>query len=401
MKKLLVLILSIMFALSITGTNAEEAVFAFEEQEYSVLKGKSITLKPIAQQIEGKLQYEWLSSDESIATVKNGKVKGISGGTVEISCTAQTADNKEFTAKCTVHTIVPISSIKTDVKKITLMERPSGVKFDEASTTLPRYLYKPTITIQPNDASIQDLDWSTSDPYVATVSDNGAITGNGYGTATITGKAKDGSKKSVKIKVTVPMCFVSEESIVITDESGASFFYSYSSVGGISMYSTRTSGKCFEIKTSDNTDPMYKGTSYSSDVTNVHIVPTKAGKGTISFIRNGRAIAKVTVKVEKTAVRDADSYPKLNLESATKAPDKYLNKNVHVVGTVNEIIDDIAYVDVKGEEKGYIAFTIQKTLKPTVGTEYTVYGTIDEFIDYTSTTGLKYTIPKLTNTTIR
>ncbi len=49
----------------------------------------------------------------------------------------------------------------------------------------------------------QKVTWHSSNKKVATVSDNGKVTAKGYGTATITVKTNDGSKKTAKCKVTV------------------------------------------------------------------------------------------------------------------------------------------------------------------------------------------------------
>jgi len=59
-----------------------------------------------------------------------------------------------------------------------------------------------TATIKPSNATNKALTWTTSNKKIVTVS-NGKITAVGYGTATITAKAADGSGKSASCKVKV------------------------------------------------------------------------------------------------------------------------------------------------------------------------------------------------------
>lgn len=58
-------------------------------------------------------------------------------------------------------------------------------------------------TISPRSAMAAGLSWSSSDENVVSVDDYGYVLGLDEGTATITVKAKDGSKKKAKCKVTV------------------------------------------------------------------------------------------------------------------------------------------------------------------------------------------------------
>jgi hypothetical protein len=57
--------------------------------------------------------------------------------------------------------------------------------------------------VEPADASIKDVTFSSSAPKVATVDANGLVTGYTRGTATITATATDGSRKQGSFRVTV------------------------------------------------------------------------------------------------------------------------------------------------------------------------------------------------------
>ena len=58
-------------------------------------------------------------------------------------------------------------------------------------------------TVEPQNATNKEVEWSSSDTSVATIDANGVVTGVGAGTATITATAKDGSGVTGTAKVTV------------------------------------------------------------------------------------------------------------------------------------------------------------------------------------------------------
>ena len=60
-----------------------------------------------------------------------------------------------------------------------------------------------TATIAPADADTKAVTWTTSDPAVASVSENGNVVGEGFGTCTITATTTDGTALSASCTVTV------------------------------------------------------------------------------------------------------------------------------------------------------------------------------------------------------
>ena len=58
-------------------------------------------------------------------------------------------------------------------------------------------------TIKPSNAADMSVKWKTSNKKVATVDQNGKVKAVGKGTCTITCMAKDGSKVTAKVKITV------------------------------------------------------------------------------------------------------------------------------------------------------------------------------------------------------
>ena len=124
----------------------------------------------------------WTSSNNDIATVKDGKVKGIKNGTATITAKA---GNK--TAKCTV--VVAKGTIA--VTSITLDKTSLSLKVNQEETL--------TATVKPDNATDKTVTWTSSNTAVATVND-GKVKGIKAGTAVITAKA---GSKSAKCNVTV------------------------------------------------------------------------------------------------------------------------------------------------------------------------------------------------------
>ena len=127
----------------------------------------------------------WSSNDESIAKVSNnGTVTGVNPGRTFIHCT--TTDGSNVDKALIVDVVRPL-------KKIT---------FASKSSTLLKYedMYV-TYNTEPIDATNSDLEWTSSDDRVATVSTNGRVYGKTPGKVTITATARDGS--GVKASTTV------------------------------------------------------------------------------------------------------------------------------------------------------------------------------------------------------
>ncbi|MBQ4033397.1 MAG: Ig domain-containing protein, partial [Paludibacteraceae bacterium] len=124
------------------------------------------------------------SSDDDIAYVNSdGMVQG--KGTGDATITA-TVDDKTATCKVTVK--------KIDVTSVVVA--PKSYRFSEAGETLQL-----TATINPSDASVKIVTWSSSNTDVATVDENGLVTCVSAGDAIITAAA-DGKSDKCTIYVT-------------------------------------------------------------------------------------------------------------------------------------------------------------------------------------------------------
>lgn len=132
----------------------------------------------------GKAITSWVSSDEAVATVNNGTITGVAAGTATITATSQGG----FTASCTV-TVQAVAVTGVTLNKTTLTLKEEGFE------TL-------THTIAPSNATNKAVTWTSSATTVATVDNNGKVTGIAEGEAIITVKTVDGEKTAeCKVKV--------------------------------------------------------------------------------------------------------------------------------------------------------------------------------------------------------
>jgi len=141
----------------------------------------------------------WSSSNTGVATVSNGTITGVSAGTATITAASAADSSKKATCTVTVNPIV-VSSVSLNKSTLSL-----GIGVDETLTA----------TVNPSNADNTNINWSTSDASVATVS-GGTVHGVAEGTATITAaSAADSSKKAT---CTVNVTAVTEYTIDLTDQ---------------------------------------------------------------------------------------------------------------------------------------------------------------------------------------
>ena len=143
------------------------------------IKNKNATYKAV----------DWYTSNKNIATVdSNGKVTVRKKGTVTITAKAKDGSNKYAKCKITVKQLVTKLSYNSK-KQAKEVYRNKTIKFN--------------VIVTPNNANNKGIIYSSSNKKVATVTSKGIIKGIKEGTVTITAKAKDDSKKTVKLKVKI------------------------------------------------------------------------------------------------------------------------------------------------------------------------------------------------------
>lgn len=145
----------------------------------------------------------WTSSDKSVATVdQNGKITGIKPGAAVITCTTRNGSHK---ASCTV-TVKP-------VVKVTSVELSAYSGSMYAGT-----YYQFKTRVNPSNASIKKLVWSSSDTSVVKVSSSGLILGVKPGKAIITCKSYEGGKTA---KCVVNVVGVNPTAVALNTKGGS------------------------------------------------------------------------------------------------------------------------------------------------------------------------------------
>ena len=146
----------------------------------SVPVGYHFQLVPYINPVDADdLAVSWDSDDTSVATVDgDGNVIAVAVGTATITVTT---DDGGFTATCEV----TVTAATVDV---------TGVSLDYTDwSMLVGDDFQLTATVEPNDATNQDVTWESDDTSVATVDSDGHVTAVGPGTAIITVTTDDGA----------------------------------------------------------------------------------------------------------------------------------------------------------------------------------------------------------------
>lgn len=147
----------------------------------------TLSVKKIKPASATKKKVTFTSSDKSVATVSaKGVVTAKKAGTAVI--TVKASDGSGTKAKCTV-------TVRQYVTKLTLTA--PGTKLEVGNAMQLR------TAVTPSNATNTKVSYTSSNTAIATVSDTGSVRALKAGTVTITAKAKDGSGKSAKIKITV------------------------------------------------------------------------------------------------------------------------------------------------------------------------------------------------------
>lgn len=166
--------------LAMGAGKADAASWKMKDASVYTSKKKTMKIKKITKW--EKKQLKWSSSDKKIATVNaKGKVKGIRTGKAEITAQLKGSD-KEVTATVTVLPYEPVD-------RVTILNKPEYYLVEKEKCRLHT-------KITPENASFQDIQWTSSNPKVATISKKGKIKALKKGKTTITAKVKNTKRKS-------------------------------------------------------------------------------------------------------------------------------------------------------------------------------------------------------------
>lgn len=121
----------------------------------------------------------WSSSNQSVATVSDGVVTGVSVGSATITCTAQGESSTiTKTINISVHAI-SVTSVSLSPNTLSIYVGGTG---------------NLTATVSPANATNKNVSYSSNKTNIATVNSSGVVTGVATGSATITVTTQDGSK---------------------------------------------------------------------------------------------------------------------------------------------------------------------------------------------------------------
>ena len=157
----------------------------------------------------------WSSDNPEVVVVNNGVINAQGTGKATIICASE--EDESILAECVVTVkSIPISSLRLDPESITL-------DIDEKKTI--------SAIIIPSNASDKTVHWSSESYEIASVDDNGTVTGHAKGTTRIIASAADGTIiASCAVKVIpsyVPVDWISLETITLEMSVGESYLMKY------------------------------------------------------------------------------------------------------------------------------------------------------------------------------
>ena len=149
-----------------------EKTISFSESSYTVGVNGTISLTPIITPSNANFKsVHFTSSDSSIATVDdNGVVKGIKEGTVKI--TAETYHNHLKATTTVVVKYIPVTSVQLNVSSEVTLKKGATIAL--------------VATVLPSNASDKTVTYKSDNPSIATIDNNGIVTGKGVGRTSIT-----------------------------------------------------------------------------------------------------------------------------------------------------------------------------------------------------------------------
>ena len=243
---------------------------SLDKSEVTINEGQTVQLSLNVEPKDFTDEVSWKSTDSNIVTVSDtGVVTAENTGTAKIKVIVG-----EQSVYCNVIVTQPVTSIYLNRESVSM----------EALET-----YQLKTSIYPENANNKEVEWSSSDEKIVKVDQTGCITALAKGTATVTGKTKDGSNLWDTCTVTVTNTACIAKSV---DELESPHKYE-NNCSDYWIYSTESDGDTLQI-TFDPRTEVEDGFDY------IHIYSsdgTEVGKYT------GTQLSGATINVSGKSVK--------------------------------------------------------------------------------------------------
>lgn len=308
-------------------------------QTTSVVRTIPIQLKADVTPAEAdNKKLKWTSLTPDIATVtEDGMFTGLKMGTAKIK--AEATDGSNFSKIFNVEiTGLPVSSISLPTTPISVVKTKTG---------------KIKVVFEPLAADNQKLTWTSSRPDIATVDNEGIVTGKKVGTTSITASTTDGTNLKASVDVNIEplkvetMAFAEPSvSIVKTEDKTITLTLNSEEVDNKSMVWTSSDESVATVV--QNMNAVYPLEAI--------VVAHKVGKTTIKAEAQDGSGMSATCEVEVTPLMASDI--SLQTASVVKTIPTQLEANVSPAEADNKklkwtsLTPDIAIVTVDGTMTG-------------------------------------------------
>lgn len=254
-------------------------------------------------------QVNWVSSDPSIATVESGSTSYNSYANI----TAKKPGNVTITANTNMG---PSAVCNVTVKSV----EPSSVSLPSTALTKVGESVKLSPTLYPSDAETT-YSWSSDNTSVATVSQNGKVSGKKTGTANITVNTANG--KTATCRVTVEK---GDLTLSCNTESGP-----IAKGTKVTLTANRSDAEIYY--TLDGTIPTSSSRRYTGPITINESVTLKA----IATRSDYNTSSILTREYQLTSLAILSVYPESKATSANTIPSITFNDYVYESDNLNEI----------------------------------------------------------------
>jgi uncharacterized protein YjdB len=315
----------------------------------SLQVGQTYSLTAKVSPSNANQEVTWSSSDEKIVSVTNGKITALKVGEADI--TAASKENPDINATCRVTVVnIPVESVELSKAELTLVEGETGIL---------------TATVKPDNAFDKNVEWTSSDESVATVSD-GKIVAVKAGVTTITATC---GGKSATCNVTVnpkviPVTGVSLDKDELTLDVGAS------SQLTASVLPSNASNKALTWRSSN---PSVVSISYQGNVATLSakdageativVETTEGGFKAECKVKVNAVVTSITLPTTSVTIEFGKTY---DLSDVTILPADAADKTLEWSSSNTTIATVTAGIVKAGKTEGTTTITVKSKANPQV-----------------------------------